>query len=120
MNDLKKTDIEDIERHKHNFRMFCAFLKKEGIYLKFKELMFVRHKRSPNDLFISINEANVRNISFVISSNLVRDIDKKWSAIFTYRPISGLDWFRDRLDYDTMMNIAYQWSNFLKENNFDK
>ena len=64
-NDLKRTDIEDIERHLWNYKLLVKFLKDERKYLTFKRILFDKYERSMYDLFELIN---VTNPAFIIFS----------------------------------------------------
>lgn len=113
-------DIEDIERHKYNFRLFCAFLKKEGIYSKFKKLMFTDFNRTPHDLFQTMNETSMARIIANIDLKY-DDINRKWSAIFTYVPFSRFEWSTKNVcSWLKMMEISGKWCRYLIENNYKK
>ena len=114
-------DIEDIERHKYNFRLFCAFLKKEGIYLKFKKLIFTNINRTPNDLFKLMNETSMSRIIPNIKDVCYDEIDRKWSAVFTFLPFCGFEWSTKNIgSWRHMMAISDNWCLYLIENNYIK
>jgi len=50
-------DTEDIKRHKHNFKVFCYFLRQERIYLTMKKYIFLNRHLYPNNFF-DIIESN--------------------------------------------------------------
>lgn len=115
-------DIEDIERHKYNFRLFCMFLKQKKIYQTFKKLMFIDFNKTPYDLFVLMNETNLNRIIYNIDGKYCVN-DKKWSAVFTYIPFSNFYWGHKKgeiIYYDNMIKLTKEWCDFLVENNYDK
>ena len=122
MKDLRKMDIEGIERHKYNFKLFCGFLKERKQYLFFKKIMFIDNNRLPNDLFKEINKANLSEIYFTLS-DAYNIIDRKWCAVFSYTPFCKFNWNGKKgtpNHYDEMMKLIYEWKAFLIEHNYDK
>ena len=111
-------DIKDYEHHMHNFKLLLRFLKLEGKYSIFKYLLFTKQNRSPNDLFNAINAAEVTCILSYHSQ--CDDIDRKWSAVFSYVPISNLRWSQERLLGREMESMCRKWGEFLNRNNFLK
>ena len=121
MKDSRKTDIEDIDRHQYNFKIFCMFLKQEKKYQLFKKLIFTNNNRTPNDLFKDINAANVCDISLKLDSRYC-DTDRKWGGVFSYSPICKFSWgyHPQTINYTCMVQMIKRWHEFLMENNFDK
>ena len=116
MNDLRKTDIEDIERHWHNYRLFVWFIKLEKKYVFFKRLMFLDKGISPFYLFTLINNTNLDRI--IINNTLPNKIDQLWGSIFTYVPFS-FSWTEKDVDWRYMKNLSRKWNSFLVEHNYD-
>ena len=112
-------DIEGIERHKYNFRLFCMFLKGEHKYQKFKKLMFTNYERTPNDLFYDMNKARLASILTGLGGDYC-EIDRKWSAVFSYKPFCKFSWGLMAPVYYEMMQLTHKWCVFLMENNYDK
>lgn len=116
-NDLKRTDIEDIERHLWNYKLLVKFLKDERKYLTFKRILFDKYERSMYDLFELIN---VTNPAFIIfETSFQNKTDAVWSVIFSNTTFVG-DWRYDNLIVGDMIKMCRRWAKFLKENNFDK
>lgn len=116
-NDLKRTDIEDIERHLWNYKLLVKFLKDERKYLTFKRILFDKYERSMYDLFELIN---VTNPAFIIfETGFQNKTDAVWSVIFSNTTFVG-DWRYDNLIVGDMIKMCRRWAKFLKENNFDK
>ena len=111
--------IEDIERHKHNYKLFVMFLKKRGLYMKFKKIMFINRNIMPIDLFVIMNQNPIHNIFYYYTPN-GHLVDKKWSAVFSYVPFLGCHWTDENLEAKKMNVLTKEWSNYLSENNFDK
>ncbi len=115
-------DIEGIERHKHNFRMFCKFLKQKKIYQAFKKIIFTDSNRTPYDLFVTMNKANIRHIITHLGSGYC-EMDQKWGSVFSYNPFGRFHWngrAEEITNYSNMCNLSHEWHAFLKENNYDK
>lgn len=114
-------DIEGIKRHEYNFRMFCCFLKEKKLYQTFKKLIFIDCNRTPHDLFVTMNKSSISRIICNIDKEHC-EIDKKWSAIFTYVPFCRFRWSIEKgiTSYENMMNLTKEWCRFLIENNYDK
>ena len=127
MKDLKKTDIEDIERQVHNYRCFMLFLKKNNLYRFFKEKMFIRQKRVPLGLMKTITEKRPGRYFGDFESPLIIEIDKRWAIVFMYLPYFGTYWDRHLDKYllnlsgmDCLMRLHMRWQAFLLNNNYDK
>lgn len=122
MKDLKKMDIEGIERHWYNFRMFTKFLKQRGLYQTFKKIIFTDSNRTPYDLFVTINKENIRNIITYLGRPYC-EIDQKWGSVFSYNPFGRFHWIGkvgEITNYDNMCKLSNEWHTFLRENNYDK
>jgi len=119
MNDLEKTDIEDIDRHWHNYRLFVWFLRLEKKYIFFKKTMFIEKNRTPFDLFTTINKTSLGSV-FVHYCNTSNKVDMLWGSIFTYVPFVGFHWYEKDLNSDYMLNLTSKWVVFLDEHNYDK
>ena len=111
-------DIKDYEHHMHNFKLLLRFLKLEGKYSKFKYLLFTKQNRKPNDLFCDINTSYAGSIYGYNKQH--DDIDKKWSAVFSYIPICGFYWTQEGLLGREMIPMCQKWGEFLNRNNFFK
>ena len=114
-------DIEDIERHKYNFRLFSKFLKQKHLYQTFKKIIFTNNSRTPYDLFILMNKTNITSIISNIGKGYCIT-DRKWSAIFTYIPFSRIYWDGKKGEinsYTSMSKLSTDWCYFLEENNYD-
>ena len=113
-------DIEDIERHKYNFRLFSKFLKQEKKYLLIKRLMFEIPKRTPMDLFEVINNEDINHMLF-LDSDLdmgYHEIDRKWSKVFRYTPFCSFYWSYDKSSptyFKLMDDLSEKWIKFLRE-----
>lgn len=116
-NDLKRTDIEDIERHLWNYKLLIKFLKDERKYLTFKRILFDKYERSMYDLFELINVTKPAFITF--ETGFQNKTDAVWSVIFSNMTFVG-DWRYDNLIVDDMIKMCLRWAKFLEENNFDK
>ena len=116
-NDLKRTDIEDIERHLWNYKLLVKFLKDERKYFTFKRILFDKYERSMYDLFELINVTRPAFITF--ETGFQNKTDAVWSHIFSNMTFVG-DWRYDNLIADDMIKMCLRWAKFLKENNFDK
>ena len=116
-NDLKRTDIEDIERHLWNYKLLIKFLKDERKYLTFKRILFDKYERSMYDLFELINVTKPTFITF--ETSFQNKTDAVWSHIFSNMTFVG-DWRYDNLIVDDMIKMCLRWAKFLEENNFDK
>ena len=118
MKDLRKTGIEGIERHWHNYKLLVWFLRIKGKYAFFKRMIFVNKNITPYDLFKRMNDASEGSIIF-----RYRDassvIDKKWGSIFTYVPFS-FSWIGCNVDPKHMHRLSNEWVDFLREHNYDK
>lgn len=122
MKDTKRMDIEGIERHERNFRLFMAFLKFNKIYF-IKKLIFDERKRKPCDLFITMNldrpnRYDYFNKSYAFENN----IDRAWAIIFQYLPYFGSYWdcdfFKCRSMYVPRISIiSNEWMKYLMEYN---
>ena len=123
MNDSRKTDIEDIDRHEHNFRWFMAFLKLNNIYF-LKKVIFEDSKRTKYDLFELINSDYPVWYTYPFDSELNHVIDKRWAIIFNFRPYLGHYWSDEcighRCDHKRMLEIVQLWKEYLYNNRFDK
>lgn len=119
MNDSRKTDIEDIERHWHNYRLFVWFLRLEKKYIFFKKTMFIEKNRTPFDLFTTINQTSLGSV-IVHYCNTSNKVDKLWGSIFTYMPFIGFHWCEKDLNPAYMLNLTSKWIVFLDEHNYDK
>lgn len=118
MKDLRKTDIEGIERHWYNYKLFVWFLRIKGKYVFFKRKVFTNKNIMPYDLFEKMNSTSEHGIIFnYIDASSV--IDKKWGSIFTYKPFS-FSWFDSDVDIMYMHFLSNEWVNFLREHNYDK
>ena len=118
MKDLRKTDIEGIERHWYNYKLFVWFLRIKGKYVFFKRKVFTNKNIMPYDLFEIMNSTSEHGIIFnYIDASSV--IDKKWGNIFTYKPFS-FSWFDSDVDLIYMHYLSNEWVNFLREHNYDK
>jgi hypothetical protein len=119
MKDLRKTDIEGIERHWHNYKLLVWFLRLKGKYVLFKRMIFTNKNMMPYDLFKKMNYTNF--VSMIINyKDTSSVIDKKWGSIFTYVPFS-FSWFEeDNIDIKYMACLSNEWVNFLREHNYDK
>ena len=115
--DLKRTDIEDIERHLWNYKLLIKFLKDERKYLTFKRILFDKYERSMYDLFELINVTKPAFITF--ETGFQNKTDAVWSDIFSNMTFVG-DWRYDNLIVDDMIKMCLRWAKFLEENNFDK
>ena len=118
MKDLKKTDIEDIERHWYNYKLFVWFLKLEGKYIFFKKAMFIDKKRTPFDLFETINRTNIGSV--VTRYDTPNKVDRMWGSIFIYIPFEGFSWVEKNLDVKSMRSLSRRWVDFLDGHNYDK
>ena len=116
MNGLRKTGIEGIDRHIHNYKLLIWFLKIEGKYSFFRYEIFTKHNRNALQLFNDMNFYSRHVILGRLSTE--NDIDYKWGSIFTFRPFSRLDWYKDGLDYHEMNELCDRWVKFLKEHNY--
>ena len=116
MNGLRRTDIEGIDRHIHNYKLLIWFLKIEGKYSFFRYRIFTRHNRDALQLFNDMNSHSRNEIIGKLST--ANDIDYKWSSIFSFRPFSGLKWDEDGLDYYEMNELRNRWVKFLDEHNY--
>ena len=121
MNDLGKMAIADIDRHKHNFKLFMTFLKLNKIYF-FKKFLF--SKRTPYDIFQTINENYPRTYNGSFSSQLSNEIDKRWALMFIYVPYLGGYWdnhfFITRSIFATRMSeISESWKRYLYNHKLD-
>lgn len=118
MKDLKKTGIEGIERHWHNYKLLVWFLRIKGKYVFFKRMIFTNKNIMPYNLFEIMNSASGNGIIFHYrdTSSI---IDKKWGSIFTYLPFS-FSWFDGNVDPVYMNRLSSEWVNFLREHNYDK
>lgn len=121
MNDLGKTDIEGIDRHQHNFRLFMAFLKLRKIYF-FKKLVFTNRNLTPFDFFKILNKERPSCYDHFIenSQQFVNIIDLKWAIIFNFLPYFGSYWDCDflkerSLSFNDMKKISNDWGKFLFE-----
>ena len=115
-------DIEGIERHQYNFKLFCRFLKERKQYQFFKRIMFINNNRTPNDLFKEINRSKIGNIFFVLGDRY-NIIDRKWCAVFSYIPFCKFNWNGKKgtpTHPDEMYKLIFEWKAFLMENNYDK
>ena len=119
MKDLRKTDIEDIDRHWHNYRLFVWFLRLEKKYIFFKKTMFIEKNRTPFDLFKKINQTSLLSV-LVHYCNTSNKVDKLWGSIFTYVPFIGFRWYEKDLNSDYMAKLTSRWVVFLDEHNYDK
>ena len=119
MNVIRKTDIEDIDRHWHNYRLFVWFLRLEKKYIFFKKRMFIEKNRTPFDLFTTINKTSLGSV-FVHYCNTSNKVDKLWGSIFTYVPFVGFHWNEKDLNSNYMLNLTSKWVVFLDEHNYDK
>lgn len=120
MNDLKRMDIEGIERHWHNYKLFTWFLKKEKRYEIFRNAMFTKQNRTPLELFKIMNSTNSRKVlPQYLTNNFV---DKMWGCIFTYTPFLGFSWYANYYGIlpHQMRDITKKWVVFLSEHNYDK
>ena len=118
MKDLRKTDIEGIERHWYNYKLFVWFLRIKGKYVFFKRKFFTNKNIMPYDLFEKMNSASEHSIIFNYRDTS-SVIDKKWGSIFTYKPFS-FSWFDSDVDLMYMHCLSNEWVNFLREHNYDK
>ena len=116
MKGLERTDIEDIERHWHNFKLFVWFIKLEKRYVCFKKLLFLDKNKTPFDLFNLINKTNTTSV--LMNNNLPNKIDRLWGSIFTYIPFS-FSWHEKSVNSNYMENLSRKWNNFLSEHNYD-
>jgi hypothetical protein len=110
--------IEDIERHKYNFRLFCMFLKQEKKYQLIKVLMFEIPKRTPMDLFEVINNEDINHITFLGLDMGYHEIDRKWSVILRYIPFCSFYWSNDKTSpiyFKLMDDLSEKWIKFLRE-----
>ena len=121
MNDLGKTDIEGIDRHQHNFRLFMMFLKLRKIYF-FKKLFFTNRNLTPSDFFKILNKERPFHYDHFIknSQQFVNIIDRKWAIIFIFLPYIGSTWdctfFKERsISMSDMREISNDWIKFLFE-----
>ena len=115
-------DIEDIERHKYNFKIFCQFLKQEKIYLPIKRQIFINRNLSPNDFFEIIDREYPISFSWSFDSYLSDRIDKRWAIVFSYVPYLGGYWGEGelrRFTTERMAEISNGWKEFLFKHNYD-
>lgn len=126
MKDLKRTDIEDIDRQMHNYRAFSVFLKKHNVYRLFREKMFSDKDRTPYDLMKTITKDKPIYYG-PITQSLANDIDKRWSSIFLFVPYYGGYWnhymhvvVRRLSGLNGMTELSNKWKKFLCNNNYDK
>lgn len=118
MKDLRRTDIEGIERHWHNYKLLVWFLRLKGKYVFFKRMIFTDKNIMPYDLFKMMNLTSENSIIFNYKDTS-SVIDKKWGSIFTYVPFSFRWWYSD-VDLTYMDCLSKEWVNFLREHNYDK
>jgi predicted acetyltransferase len=121
MKDLRKTGIEGIERHWHNYKLLVWFLRIKGKYVFFKRMIFTNKNIMPYDLFELMNSANENNMIFNFFNvrNIPNVIDKKWGSIFGYAPFSFY-WCDSDVNPIYMVRLSKEWVNFLREHNYDK
>jgi hypothetical protein len=127
MKDLKRTDIEDIDRQMHNYRTFSVFLKKHNLYRFIREKMFTFYNRTPLDLMKTISRTGPRLYVGNFNSSLMNEIDRKWALVFIYVPFFGGYWSNDlniKIEYLSdikgMQDLHEKWKEFLFNNNYDK
>lgn len=127
MKDLKRTDIEDIDRQKHNYRTLSVFLKKYNLYRFMRERMFTFYNRTPLDLMKTISRTGPRLYVGNFNSSLMNEIDRKWALVFIYVPFFGGYWSDDlRIKIEhlsgikSMKDLHEKWKEFLFNNNYDK
>ena len=116
-------DIEDIKRHRYNFKIFCSFLKKEQIYLPIKRQLFINRKLSPNDFFNILESEEPFYYGGSFESYLTNRIDKRWAIIFNFVPYLGGYWEENelrRFSSSYMHELSNKWKEFLFEHNYDK
>ena len=121
MKDLEKMDIEGIDRHQHNFRLFMAFLKLRKIYF-FKKLLFTNRNLTPFDFFKILNKERPFFYDHFLekSQQFVNIIDRKWAIIFNFLPYIGSYWdcafLKERsINSNDMKKISNDWEKFLFE-----
>ena len=126
MRDLRETDIGDIERQIHNYRLFFAFLKKHNVYRLFRDKMFIDKGRTPYDLMKTITKDKPIYYG-PITKSLANDIDKRWSSIFLFVPYYGGYWsdymhvvVRRLSGFKGLAELSDKWKEFLYNNNYDK
>lgn len=115
-------DIEGIERHRYNFKIFCQFLKQEKIYLPIKRQIFINRNLLPNDFFEKIDREYPISFSGSFDSYLTDRIDKRWAIIFFYVPYLGGFWGEGelrRFTTERMIEISNGWKEFLFIHNYD-
>ncbi len=84
--------------------------------------MFIDNNRTPNDLFNTINKANIDNIFFTLGKDY-NIIDRKWCGVFSYIPFCQFHWTEVKgvpTKSDNMFNLIKEWKEFLIEHNYDK
>jgi hypothetical protein len=118
MKDLRRTDIEGIERHWHNYKLLVWFLRIKGKYAFFKRMIFTNKNIMPYDLFEIMNRTSENCIIFIYKDTS-SVIDKKWGSIFTYAPFSFY-WCCSDVDLKYMDYLSKEWLKFLREHNYDK
>ena len=115
MKDLKKMDIEDIDKHIFCYKLLFRFLRQEKVYKKFINILFISTNRSIYDLFEIINRQNPSTIIMFLDEDYPMAY-RKWSAIFNCRPFFGHYWDRIGLDIDNMHEFCKRWYKFLENN----
>ena len=123
MKDSRKTDIEGIDRHEYNFRVFMAFLKMNKIYF-FKRVIFDDTKRNKHDFFYCLDNDHPFKYSGVFSNKLENEIDRRWSIIFNYVPYLRHFWsdtcIKKHCNQEEMYKIANSWKEYLYNNKFNQ
>ena len=115
MNDLRKMDIEDIDKHIEYFRLFTKFLKENGEYQYIMRRMFHEHNRTPIMLFKDINNDSLSPSRSGLSSILNRNyykLARRWSSVLIFVPYYGGWWEGE--DVDRLRLLHQQWVAYLK------